>query len=102
MHPKFFYLFFMACSFLLLQDCGDFKNNSDKVISAIESIKSIKTWTGTKQLGTSSDDRAYGVATDSSANVYVPGHTYAGLDGNSSAGGSDLFLVKYNSSGTKQ
>jgi len=60
----------------------------------------VKQWT--QQLGTSSDDRAYGVATDSSANVYVTGFTTVGLDGNSNAGSWDLFVVKYNSSGTKQ
>jgi hypothetical protein len=38
---------------------------------------------------------------DSSDNIYVTGYTYA-LDGNSSSGGYDLFVVKYNSSGTKQ
>jgi len=59
-----------------------------------------KQWT--KQLGTSGHDRARGVATDSSGNVYVTGDTYGGLDGNTSAGYNDLFVVKYNSSGTKQ
>ncbi len=59
-----------------------------------------KQWT--QQLGSSSHDRVNGVATDSSGNVYVVGYTYGGLDGNSSAGGMDLFVVKYNSSGTKQ
>ena len=59
-----------------------------------------KQWT--KQLGTSSTDLADGVATDSSGNVYVVGYTYGGLDGNNNTGGSDLFVVKYNSSGTKQ
>ena len=59
-----------------------------------------KQWT--KQLGTSSTDLANGVATDSSGNVYVSGVTYGGLDGNTNAGNSDLFVVKYNSSGTKQ
>ena len=59
-----------------------------------------KQWT--KQLGTSKHDRARGVVTDSSGNVYVTGDTYGGLDGNTNAGYNDLFVVKYNSSGTKQ
>ena len=56
--------------------------------------------TGTYQLAT--NDYANGVATDSSGNVYVTGGTKGGLDGNTSAGNTDLFVVKYNSSGTKQ
>ena len=56
----------------------------------------------TKQLGTSIRDQAYGVATDSSGNVYVTGYTEGGLDGNTSAGSSDLFVVKYDSNGNKQ
>ena len=59
-----------------------------------------KQWT--KQLGTSSSDTAYGVATDSSGNVYVTGDTYGGLDGNTNAGDYDIFVVKYNSDGVKQ
>jgi hypothetical protein len=55
-----------------------------------------------KKLGTSSDDNATEVTTDSSGNVYVMGGTYGGLDGNSSAGDKDIFVVKYNLSGTKQ
>ena len=57
---------------------------------------------GTKQLGTSTDDLGYGVAVDSSDNIYLTGWTQGGLDGNTNAGGQDIFLVKYNSSGTKQ
>jgi uncharacterized delta-60 repeat protein len=59
-----------------------------------------KEWT--KQLGTAEDDEASGVATDSSDNIYVTGYTYGGLDGNTNSGEIDIFLVKYNSSGTKQ
>ena len=56
----------------------------------------------TSQLARSSNDYANGVAIDSSGNVYVAGGTYGGLDGNSGSGGNDFFVVKYNSSGTKQ
>ena len=59
-------------------------------------------WVGTKQIGTSSEESANGVSTDSSGNIYVSGSTAGGLDGNTNLGGNDIFLVKYNSSGTKQ
>jgi hypothetical protein len=60
----------------------------------------IKQWT--QQLGTSDGTIARGIATDSSGNVYVTGGTSHGLDGNTSAGSNDLFVVKYDSSGAKQ
>jgi len=53
-------------------------------------------------LGSSSRDYDYGVATDSSRNVYMSGDTYGGLDNNTNAGNRDLFVVKYNSDGVKQ
>jgi len=59
-----------------------------------------KQWT--KQFGTSSGDSGNGVTVDSSDNIYVTGRTEGGLDGNTNSGGQDIFLVKYNSSGTKQ
>ena len=59
-----------------------------------------KQWT--KQLGTSSDDKGRGVTTDPSGNIYVTGETRGNLDGNTNSGSFDIFLIKYNSSGTKQ
>jgi len=56
----------------------------------------------TRQLGTATNDFAYGVATDGSNNVYVTGYTLGLLDNNTSAGSADLFIVKYNSAGDIQ
>ena len=59
-----------------------------------------KQWTRT--IGTSSDENPGGITIDSSGNFFVTGSTSGGLDGNTSAGSKDLFVVKYNSSGTQQ
>ena len=67
-----------------------------------------KQWT--KQLGTTESDLGIGVTTDPSVNIYVTGYTKGGLDGNANSGGircyirsscKDIFLIKFNSSGTK-
>ncbi|KAF0154461.1 MAG: hypothetical protein FD159_2562 [Syntrophaceae bacterium] len=83
---------------------GGLDGNTNAGISDMFLVKynssGTKQWT--RQLGTSLRDEATGVAVDTSGNVYVAGYTYGGLDGNTNAGGSDIFLVKYNSSGTKQ
>jgi hypothetical protein len=55
-----------------------------------------------KQLGTSSSDYARGVSVDADGNVSFTGYTNAALDGQTHYGSDDLFLVKYNSSGTKK
>ena len=55
----------------------------------------------TRQLGTAVDDYGRGVSVDGSGNAYVTGFTHGGLDGNTSAGGWDMFLTKYDTNGAK-
>ena len=59
-------------------------------------------WQWTKQFGTPKYDCLCGVATDSIGNIYVVGWTEGGLDGNTNAGESDAFAVKFNPAGEKQ
>ncbi len=83
---------------------GDFDGNTSAGLYDGFLVKynsaGAKQWT--RQLGTASNDYATGVAVDASGNAYVTGYTYGGLDGNTNAGSSDIFLVKYNSAGVKQ
>ncbi len=76
-------------------------NSGDKDIFLVQyNASGTRLWT--QQLGTTSDDVAYGVEVDSSNNAYVTGKTYGGLDNNSNFGSADIFLAKYNSSGVLQ
>ncbi|MBI4311362.1 MAG: SBBP repeat-containing protein, partial [Chloroflexi bacterium] len=52
----------------------------------------------TRQFGTASDDEAYAVAVDSSG-VYVAGHTFGALPGQTNAGSLDAFVRKYDAGG---
>jgi hypothetical protein len=83
---------------------GGLDNNTNSGGSDLFLVKydtsGARQWT--QQLGTSGDDAAKGVAVDPSGNIYVAGYTKGGLDGNTNSGGSDLFLVKYDSSGARQ
>ena len=42
------------------------------------------------------------LSTDTLGNSFVTGFTYGAWDGNSAAGSTDMLLIKYNSSGSKQ
>ncbi len=79
---------------------GNTNSGGDDIFLVKYNSSGTKQWT--KQIGTSSDDRAYGVTTDSAGNAYVTGFTGGGLEGNTSLGSNDFFLLKYNSSGVLQ
>jgi len=80
----------------------DNNTNSGDIDLFLVKYNSSGTKQWTQQLGTSSEDIALEVTTDSSDNIYVTGYTKGGLDNNTNSGSTDIFLVKYNSSGTKQ
>jgi len=42
-----------------------------------------------------------GIAVDQTGNVYITGQTSGDLDNNTNAGGNDVFVIKYNSSGNQ-
>ena len=80
-------------------DGNNSSGESDIVLLKFDS-SGTKQWT--KQLGTPSYESGSGVNTDSLGNIYVTGTTFGGLDGNTNFGEKDIFLIKYNSSGTIQ
>ena len=47
-------------------------------------------------------DVVFGASSDSSNNIFLGGYTSGGIDNNSSHGGQDGFLIKYNSDGDKE
>ena len=60
---------------------------------------------GTKQWsvfhGGTGNDVASGLAVDTSGNAYITGNTNADLDGQTNVGGHDLFVMKYDTSGSR-
>ena len=60
------------------------------------------TWNWTLWLGTSSNEYGGAVTTDSSNNIYITGSTDGSFDGFTNIGSWDIFLVKYNSTLSKQ
>lgn len=56
----------------------------------------------TRQYGTLDWDEAMGVAADDSGNVYVAGYTGGSLPGQTSSGGYDGFVTKFNTAGVFQ
>ncbi len=60
------------------------------------------TFLGTRQFGTATYDSAWAVAEDGTGNLYVVGSTDGDLDGETNAGLSDIFLIKYDQYGIRK
>ena len=58
-----------------------------------------KEWTA--QTGSSYNDYATSIEINSDGYLFITGATDGGLDGNENLGGTDIFLFKMDSSGTK-
>jgi Ca2+-binding RTX toxin-like protein len=63
------------------------------------SADGTKAWT--KLLGSSGTDWAWALTTGLDGSVYVSGYTTGALDGQTNSGGTDAFLTKYSTDGTK-
>lgn len=61
----------------------------------------IKQWTKLSGV-TGADTNGFGIASDSSNNIYIVGLSSGNLDGETLNGDVDAFVTKYNSSGVKQ
>ena len=100
----------------LVVGCGVFEEGQTTTDSGVGATKSAPTtptesteptpttdnWAGTVQFGTSSWDVGEGIATDSDGNIYVTGYTGGEFSSYINAGDVDIFVAKYNSSGTQQ
>jgi hypothetical protein len=73
--------------------------NSDIFIAKYDT-KGTRQWV--KLLGTTGHEEGYGIAADSTGNIYITGYTNGNLDGQINAGGADIFIAKYDTKGTKQ
>ena len=74
---------------------GQTSNGSADAFIAKYSSEGTKIWT--KLLGTAAADYGYDITAGSNSTLYVTGKTAGSLDGNTLAGGSDIFLTAFQS-----
>ena len=79
---------------------GQTSAGGDDAFIAEYSTAGAQAWL--RQTGTSGNESVQGACADSSGNYYFAGSTTGTWSGQTSAGGRDAFLVKYNGSGTFQ
>jgi hypothetical protein len=72
--------------------------SSDAFITKL-SPNGVKLWT--KQIGTSNVDQASGLASGSDGSIYITGYTEGSINGATTTGFSDAFLMKLSSEGTQ-
>jgi len=80
---------------------GD-QTNSGGTDAFVAKYNSSGTFQWVRQLGNATLTYSYAVAVAASGNVYISGMTRGSLDGQTNQGIQDIFVAKYNSSGTRQ
>ena len=80
----------------------DAAGNVSAQCGAVSATTTAGAWSGSVLMGTASGDRGHGIALDTSGNIYVAGYTAGNLDGETNNGSDDIFVTKYNASGTRQ
>lgn len=58
-------------------------------------------WIWTRQIGTGQRDEAYAITTDHANNIYITGYVRGDMHGQARVGSADVFICKYNPSGTR-
>ena len=78
------------------------ETNSGGTDAFLAKYNSSGTLQWTRLLGNATLTYSYAVAVAASGNVYISGMSRGSLDGETNAGIQDIFVAKYNSSGTRQ
>jgi len=79
----------------------DGQTNSGQTDAFISKYSPDGTKIWTQLLGSASKEAGYGLTIGSDGNVYISGTTTGNLDGQTNSGGTDAFISKYNSDGSK-
>jgi len=83
-----------------IEKSGNSTPKSNNIIIVKQSSSGSRVWE--IDLGISDEESGISMTFDSSDNVYITGYTKHGLEGNKNSGDFTVFLVKYNSSGTRE
>ena len=102
---NFSYYYFQSVLFLYLFSligisCGSNLEKNDKY-TIDEWIANNNGWV-IKQLGSNLDEESFSIVHDTFGNIFVTGQTNGVLSNSNNFGGSDIFLMKYDSSMSNQ
>ena len=74
--------------------------NTNRILLVKRDSSGTKEWI--KELGISDEESGISMSVDSSENIYVTGYSGQEHEANKNQGQFEVFLTKYNSSGTKE